>query len=118
MVEIWEDIPNYEGVYQASTLGRIRSLDRMVNSVQGSRTVKGMFMQIHTSKSGYNFVILSKHNHYKHFRVHRLVLLTFVPNPENKPTGNHIDGNKLNNFLENLEWMTQKENIQHAIMNI
>ena len=65
-------------------------------------------------KGGYLRVVLMKDSKYKHFSVHRIVAQLFIPNPENKPEVNHKDGNKQNNFVENLEWVTSKENIIHS----
>lgn len=73
------------------------------------------FMKIQTSKDGYKCVGLRIDGKQKLFRVHRLVAMAFIPNPENKPYINHIDGNRTNNNVENLEWCTQKENVDHAI---
>lgn len=114
-MEIWEYVPDYEGIYQASTLGRIRSLDRYTNHRHGGKTfVKGMMLKQHISNSGYYRISLHKKCVEKQHSVHRLVLLTFIMNPKNKRTVNHKDGNKLNNKLENLEWATYSENELHA----
>lgn len=114
--EIWKEIPNYEGKYHVSNFGRIKSIgwDR-VRSL-GRRTVRlDKILKTHITKFGYERVELNKNGVGKKFVVHRLVALVFVDNPENKPEVNHIDGNKLNNFVENLEWNTSKENIRHAV---
>lgn len=96
-----EGYPNYsisaEGVICNISTGRIKST--------------------YTSKRGYTTVGLSYRNKYKLFTLHRLLALHFIPNPENKPQVNHIDGNKLNNKLSNLEWVTNKENTKHAHVN-
>ena len=106
--EIWKDIKGYEGLYKISNLGRIKSLPRN-GTIKNERIIKYSL-----DKYGYPQVIL--HNKkYKCFRVHRLVAKTFIPNPENKLTVNHIDGNKLNNCVDNLEWNTVEENNNHAL---
>lgn len=114
--EIWKDIPGYEGYYQASTFGRIRSLDRdRVDTLGRKFRVKGTIRKPATSKDGYLELDLNCDGHVKYFRVRRLVAITFIPNPENKPEVNHKDGNKKNNSALNLEWVTSLENIHHAI---
>lgn len=102
-VEVWRDIPGYEGLYQVSTQGNVKSLRR-----------NGNFLKPRKDHKGYMNVALTWKCKSKHFKVHRLVALAFIPNPENKRTVNHIDGNKENNNLENLEWATHSENIIHA----
>ena len=100
--EIWKDIDGYENLYQVSTLGKIKN----------KRTNK----LLHPHQYGLYFVIgLIKDHNYKLFLVHRLVGKAFIPNPLNKREINHIDGNKLNNNVSNLEWATRKENAQHSI---
>ena len=115
-MEIWKDINGYEGVYQVSNLGRVRSLDRFVNSVNGKRKVKGQIMNF-TTRSGYNVLILRKYNIKKSKQVHRLVAEAFIQNTNNKPFVNHKDFNRKNNNVENLEWVTQKENVNWSKQN-
>ena len=102
-MEKWRDIPGYEGFYQVSDLGNIRSI---------------RFNKIRNMKSwdshGYRAVELCMNNNRYTVGIHRLVALTFIPNPENKPEVNHKDRNKSNNNVENLEWVTQSENVAHA----
>lgn len=109
MRKIWKDVPNYEGLYQVSNLGRVKS----------NHNGKGHKPKVLTNipRNGYVSVILCKNKSQKNVFVHRLVAKCFVPNPENKPCVNHIDGNKSNPCAYNLEWCTQKENISHAIKN-
>ena len=114
--EIWADIEGYEGLYQVSNLGRVKSLV----GYNGHRHVKREKMlnpyKHKASKNYYRSVVkLTKEGHKKDMKVHRLVAKSFLPNPENKPNINHIDGNPLNNDVSNLEWCTQKENVHHAI---
>jgi len=103
-MEIWKDIKGYEGLYQISNLGNVKSLFRY------KKTLKPFF------RKQYFSVNLSKNNNFKTFTVHRLVAENFIINPENKLQVNHIDGNKLNNNIDNLEWNTAKENTNHALL--
>lgn len=117
MKEIWKDIPNYEGYYQASNLGKIRSLNRKVNcGITSNKQVlrKGKVLCAHPNLRKYLTVVLSINNKQKTFTVHRLIAKTFIPNPNNYPQINHIDGNKNNNCVNNLEWCTSKQNIKHS----
>ena len=107
MQEIWKDIKDYEGLYQISNLGNVKSLIRS--------STNAIIMKPKLSTSGYYSVMLYKDGTHKTFYVHRLAALSFIPNPDNKPQVNHKDGNKLNNTLENLEWVTISENQKHAI---
>ena len=102
--EIWADIFGYEGHYQISTFGRVKSFKK------GREKILMPFID----KDGYLQVAFFKVGKYKKFKVHRLVALAFIPNPDDKPQINHRDGCKLNNFAGNLEWCTGSENIQHA----
>ena len=112
--EIWRAIPGYEGKYEASTRGRIRSLSRKVKHPTGSlKNWKGRILALSVPKrTGYQFVQLGDNSHT--FLVHRLVALTFIPNPQSKPCVNHKDGDRLNNSVRNLEWMTYQENEQYS----
>lgn len=109
-MEIWKDIIGYEGYYQISSLGNVRSLDRF----DGVHNRKGSILRPRLKKNGYLQVGLRKHMERKWIGIHRLVAIHFIENPDNKPQVNHIDGNKQNNTVENLEWATEKENQNHA----
>lgn len=118
-MEVWKDIKGYEGLYQVSNLGRVKSLKRQrdVNLLySNTATVPEKILKYGTSQ-GYLAVTLAKNKVNKKIRVHKLVALNFIPNPENKPYINHKDGNKHNNNVENLEWITPKENTKHAYAN-
>lgn len=105
MKEVWKDIEAYEGLYQISNLGRVKSL--YTNTI-----LKGC-----KDKKGYLKVILCKNSIKSTKKFHRLVAESFIPNPENKPEVNHIDEDKTNNKVSNLEWMTTKENSNHGTRN-
>ncbi len=114
-VEIWEDIKGFEGHYQVSTLGRVRSLDRVVKSGQ---FVRGKILKAATDKAGYVFIYLRKDCKSIFFRIHRLVALTFIKNPANKLEVNHINGIKKDNKVDNLEWCTTSENRLHSFRKL
>lgn len=107
--EIWKDILNFEGEYQISNLGRVKSLPRF------KKRKEEKILKISKGKRGYYSIVLWKNQKSKTFTIHRLIACHFIPNPENKREVNHIDANKLNNNLSNLEWVTPKENSIHAI---
>ena len=122
MKEVWKDIDfiqNFEGIYQVSNLGRVKSLGRQVyypNSCY-NKTSDGVFRPERILKSktkGYAGVTLSNNTTKIYPNIHRLVALAFIPNPNNKPCVNHIDGDKQNNCVLNLEWNDWDENIKHA----
>lgn len=107
MSEIWKSIPDYSGYYEASDKGMIRSVPRKF-----VRKIKILKQAV--TPDGRLSVSLLKNGNSKTFLVHRLIGLTFISNPENKPQINHIDGNPKNNSLDNLEWSTRSENRLHA----
>ena len=99
-MEKWRDVVGYEGLYEVSSLGRIKR--------------NGRIKKPHVDHGGYLTVWLSKHSVQKCLKVHRIVAIAFIPNPKNKATVNHINGVKTDNRVENLEWATHSENIIHA----
>lgn len=112
MIEIWKDIPNYEGIYQISNYGNVRRLNKWdLNRREYYENIHNIKLKPNTK--GYLHVDLSKNQNVKRRDVHRLVAEAFIPNPENKPEINHIDGNKQNNRADNLEWNTRSENLLH-----
>lgn len=105
MKEIWKDIEGYEGLYQVNNLGRVKR-------VTTGRVLKGM-----KDKCGYLTVDLYKNGSKSKKKIHRLVAQAFISNPESKPQVNHIDENKTNNMISNLEWSTAKENTNYGTRN-
>ena len=113
--EIWKDIKGYEGFYQVSNMGRVKSLERIILNINGKkRIIKEKILKHKNISSGYLAVILYKCCKGKTMYIHRLVANAFIDNPNNYIDVNHIDGNKCNNFFSNLEWVTRSNNIKHA----
>lgn len=106
--EIWKDVVGYEGMYQVSNKGRVKRF-----SINNSSEIRLISLMINVG--GYNKMTICKNGSTKNALIHRLVAIAFIPNPENKLTVNHIDGNKLNNSVSNLEWATYLENNVHAL---
>lgn len=118
-MEIWKDIKNYEGLYQVSNLGNVRSLDRIRKQFNhnGIATVKykGRILKKQLQKrTGYHTVTLYNNRKAKIKSVHRLVAEAFLENKNKYPVINHIDGNKQNNNVNNLEWCTQSHNVKES----
>lgn len=107
MDEHWKDIQEYEGLYQVSNKGRVKSLNY-------NHTGKEKIMKPKTiRKTGYLYIALHKHGKQEYTSVHRLVAEAFIPNPNNLPQVNHKDENKTNNRVDNLEWCTAKYNLEY-----
>lgn len=106
-MESWKNIDGYDGLYKISNLGRVKSSPNKSNH-------NGEMILKQSDVMGYRCVCLYKNSVAKMFKVHRLVATAFLENTENKPQVNHIDGNKLNNNANNLEWVTASENTKHA----
>lgn len=120
MLEQWREIKGYEGLYEVSTKGNVRGLDRYVTQLTChgnymTRLYKGCIVKPRIGKVGYKYLHLSKDGVRTTFKVHRIVAINFINNPHNKPEVNHKDGNKINNDVNNLEWVTSSENKKHAI---
>jgi len=112
---VWADIKDFEGFYQVSNYGVMRSLDRTVVHSNGRlQFVKGSVMKQTYDKDGYLKVTLNKNGAKAYKRVHQIVAQTFIPNPENKPLPNHLNGVKDDNRVTNLRWATYSENLIHA----
>lgn len=110
-MEVWKDIVGYEGKYQVSNLGYIKSLEMWTGDkyIKRDKILRGSL-----SNNGYLYVSLCKGGKAKKYKVNRLVAQAFIENPYNLPITNHIDGDKTNNCVDNLEWTTQSENLKHA----
>ena len=109
--EVWKDIPNYEGLYQVSNLGRVKSLDRIISFKNSSKRVKGTMLAQYLN-FGYCQVSLGRKG--KKHRVHRIVAEAFIPNPHDYPIINHKDENKKNNRVDNLEWCNYAYNLNYG----
>jgi hypothetical protein len=118
MEEIWRDIQGYEGFYQVSNMGNVKSVERLVKHfLYGERFACSQILKPAKNNRGYLCVSLWKDGKGVSKTVHRLVLNTFIPNINNKPEINHLDGNKENNVITNLEWSSISENRKHAYNN-
>ena len=106
--EIWKDIPDYDGDYQESNFGRTKSLKYGKEKILKPSLHNNGYLRIHLTKKGEKGKGINIYPH-------RMVAELFIPNPENKPYINHIDGGRFNNYVENLEWVTEKENLDHAV---
>lgn len=100
-MEIWKDVKNYEGLYQISNIGRVKS-------IRTNRILKSNLLQ------GYPIVQLCVNNNRHTFEIHRLIANAFIPNPNNYPFVNHINEDRTDNRIENLEWCNQKMNVNHS----
>lgn len=117
-MEEWRDIPGYDGYYQISNQGRVRSKDRYARVCGGGqRLVKGRVMALTKATNGYPMINLSYKRVLSHHLVHRLVAQAFIPNPNNYPQVNHKDENITNNCVDNLEWCTAKYNANYGTRN-
>lgn len=116
MIELWKDIQGYEGMYQASTLGFVRGLHRTRKGKSGTECqLKGRVLVYSKNNRGYLFVILCKNATTKGHLVHRLVAGAFLSNPSSLAEVNHMDFNKENNNISNLEWCSRQDNRRHFI---
>lgn len=114
--EIWREINGYEGCFEVSNLGNFRSKDRIVGGKKpgSKRNYPGKSLKTESTLEGYTRIVLMKNHIRKRYMCHKLVAEMFVPNPENKPFVNHLNGIKWDNRASNLEWVTQSENELHS----
>lgn len=123
-IEVWKEIPGYDGKYYVSNFGRVKSMWRYRNLyVEGHgrqivRLYKEKIMSPTSNGKGYLIVSLKMNGKRRNGYIHRMVAEAFIENPNNLPVVNHIDYDKTNNRVSNLEWCTQKENIVHSIPNM
>jgi len=112
--KIWREIEGFEGKYIISNYGEVISLPRFKQNNSKLQYVEPKEIPAHIGAKGYVYIMLYKNAKSYNLRLHRLVAKAFIPNPENKPQINHLDGNKKNNRVDNLEWCNQSENEKHA----
>ena len=113
--EIWKDISGYEGVYQISNIGRVRKTKNRKDGLPGNQF---LYMAKTDNGNGYDYITLHKNGTRKNHYIHRLVASAFIENPQKKNCVNHIDYNRKNNNVDNLEWCTCKENIRHSAIHM
>lgn len=121
MQEIWKDISGYEGIYQVSNFGNIKSLERYFPTKNPKKPIAHInekILKLRTDKKGYLNVGLTKNGKFRTIQVHRIVAEAFIPNPENMPQVNHKDENKSNNNVNNLEWCSRKYNCNYGTRNL
>lgn len=115
MEEIWKPVVGWEGLYEVSSFGRVRSLDReIVNKAGFRQSFTGRILSPARDKDGYDRVVLAREGRRYNRIVHRLMAQSFIPNPENFPEVNHKDEDKTNNLLSNLEWCSDKYNVNYG----
>lgn len=113
--EIWKDVVGYEGFYEVSNIGNIKSRNRVVSFKSGlCQRINGISKKKTKATNGYLKASLSMNGENKTVLLHRLVAIAFIPNPEYKSQVNHINSNRIDNRVENLEWATPSENIKHG----
>lgn len=116
MFEVWKDIPGYEGAYQVSNTGFVRSLPRTFVNTRGERrNLPGKILDYRKARHGYAMASLYRQMKFKNFKVHRLVAAAFLETVEGKTEVNHKNFDKTDNRVENLEWVNRIENVSHAI---
>ena len=116
MQEIWKDVIGYEGWYQVSNLGRVKSLDRVVKYKNGKTyKYKEEIRTLTKDNKGYLRVLVSKNGKHQNLRVHRLVAQAFIPNPRDLSQVNHKDEDKTNNRVDNLEWCDCQYNVDYSL---
>ena len=109
-IEEWKPIKGYEGLYEVSNFGKVKSCDRYANNHSKIQYRPERLLKDYKSKTGYKYVSLSKDGKITTYTIHRLVANAFIPNPENKPEIDHIDTVPSNNYVWNLRWVTNHEN--------
>ncbi len=118
-MEVWKDIAGFEGCYEVSNLGNVKSLERRVLNNGGMQRRHEKILKAHSDKrQGHKMVMLCKDGKTYPRLVHRLVAEAFIPNPDNKPVVDHIDTDATNNRVENLRWVTQQENCMNPLTRI
>lgn len=115
-MEVWKTINGYNERYEVSNYGNVRSKDMIVNGrLKDCHKIKGRILKPCNDKEGYKNIVLCINQKRKTFRLHRLVAIAFIPNPDNLPEIDHIDGDRTNNHLDNLRWSTRKANANNPI---
>ena len=114
-MEVWKDIQGYDGLFQISNLGNVKRKQKTYFCCNNTKRVLKERLIVGDIARGYKRVELWHNRNHKKYMVHRLVAKAFIPNPENKPEIDHIDGNPLNNMVENLMWCTHRENLNNPI---
>lgn len=117
-MEEWRDVKGYEGIYQVSNLGRVKRLPRYVETIRGDLRMVRLTILRANCKDGYPTVNLCLNGKGTSYKVHRLVALAFIPNPDNKPHIDHINMIRDDNRVENLDWVTQAENNKRALAKV